>query len=71
MKARVKVQPTGLLNGEAWPEAGETVNLPDSVAKDMIGSGDLEEIKAPAKKAEKKVEKAVALTAKVETRKKS
>lgn len=72
MKARVKVQPSGLLNGEPWPEPGKTVDLPESVTQGMIAAGDLEEIKAtPAKKAEPKVEKAVAPKANVETREKS
>jgi hypothetical protein len=77
MKARVKVQPSGLLSvegklGVPWPEVGETVDLPESVAKDMIAAGVLEEIK-PAKKvaAKDKVEKRPASKAGVETRKKS
>lgn len=68
-KFRVKVQPSGLLNSYPWPEAGETVDLPDSVGKDMVASGALEEIK-PAKKADKRVETATASKAKTETRKK-
>jgi hypothetical protein len=72
MKARVKVRPSGLLNARPWPEEGETVDLPESVAKDMIAAGALEEIK-PAKKAatKDKAEKRPASTASVETRKKS
>jgi topoisomerase IA-like protein len=54
-KYTVKVQPLGLLSvageiGVPWPEAGETVDLPESVGKDMVASGALEE-KKPAKKA--------------------
>jgi hypothetical protein len=32
MKVRVKVQPSGLLNGSLWPEVGETVDLPESAS---------------------------------------
>jgi hypothetical protein len=69
-KYTVKAPPAGLFNGKPWPEAGATVDLADEVAEGMVASGILEK-KAAAKKAEKKVEKAVAPTAKVETRKKS
>jgi hypothetical protein len=52
---------------------GETIDLPDAVAKDMIAAGHLEDVKAPAKKAaaksEDKVEKRPASKANVETRK--
>jgi hypothetical protein len=79
MKVRIKVQPSGLLNAEPWPEAGETIDLPDAVAEEMIASGALEAIKEkPAKKAAAKkaaepadkVEKRPASTKGVETRKK-
>lgn len=68
MKVRVKVRPSGLLNGDFWPEVGETVDLPDAVAEAMIAAGHLEAVKAPAKKTEPKVEKRPASQAKVEKR---
>jgi len=58
MKVRVKVQPLGLLNAQPWPAVGETVDLPDEVAKEMIAAGHVEEAKAPAKKAAAKPDKA-------------
>jgi hypothetical protein len=75
MKVRIKVQPSGLLNAEPWPEVGETIDLPDAVAEEMIAAGALEAVKdKPAKKAaakpEDKVEKRPASTKGVETRKK-
>jgi hypothetical protein len=71
-KYTVKVQPLGLLNGNPWPEVGETIELPDAVAKGMVAAGHLEDVK-PAKKAaaksEDRVEKRPASKANVETRK--
>lgn len=61
MKVRIKVRPTGLLNGRDWPEVGEVIDLPDVVAESM---GDAVE---PVKDAPK-VEKRPAPTAKVEKR---
>ena len=52
MKVRVKVQPSGLLNTQPWPEVGETVDLPDEIAEDMAKAGHVEIVKA-----EKKTEK--------------
>lgn len=71
MKVRVKVRPLGLLNGYPWPEVGESVDLPDAVAKDMVASGAVEEAKAAKKACAKpdKSEKATASKADVETRK--
>jgi hypothetical protein len=72
-KYTVKVQPLGLLNSYPWPEAGETVDLPESVGKDMVASGALEE-KKPAKTAATTpdaAEKRPASKAATETRKKS
>lgn len=66
MKVRIKVQPSGLLNSEPWPEVGETIDLPDAVAETMAGAGAVEIVKA----APKKVEKRPAPKADVETRKK-
>jgi hypothetical protein len=61
----VKEQPSGLINGQVWPEVGESIDLPDEVAAGMVDSGVLEK----PKKAEKKVEKRPASKANVETRK--
>lgn len=73
-KAKVLVQPTGLLNARPWPEAGETVDLPDAVIEGMVASGHVEVAKPDpkprvTKAAAAKVEKRPARTADVETRK--
>jgi hypothetical protein len=54
MRVRVKVQPSGLINGVPWPDVGEEVELPDSVAEDMAASGWVEHVKAGKGKAEKR-----------------
>ena len=54
MKVRIKVQPTGLLNGAPWPEVGETLDAPAVVADDLIASGVAEAVKEPAAKVEKR-----------------
>ena len=46
---RVKVQPSGLINGVPWPDVGEDVELPDSVAEDMAEAGWVEQVKAAGK----------------------
>jgi hypothetical protein len=72
MKARVKVRPSGWLNGQEWPQEGETVDLPEDVAKGMIEAGTLEAVKAApavkaaAKPAAKPVVKAAAVKKAVE-----
>ena len=75
-KYTVKAPPSGLFNGQPWPEAGKTVELAEEVGEGMVTSGILEKKGAakPAKKAAKKpdtAEKATASKADVETRKKS
>lgn len=70
-KVRIIVRPTGLINGQEWPEAGQTMDLPKSVAEGMAAAGDVE-IVADAKPVDKtaaKVEKRPAPKANVETRK--
>ena len=67
MKVRVIQRPTGLLNGVEWPEEGETIDLPDAVAKGMIEAGTVG--KLSEKKKADKVEKRPAPTEGVETRK--
>lgn len=73
MKVRMIEQPNGLLNGEPWPEAGSTADLPDVVAEDMIASGRAEKVAPAAKKTAAAkpdpAEKRPAATDKVETRK--
>jgi hypothetical protein len=73
MKVRIKVRPSGLLNGREWPEAGGVIDLPDAVAKGMIESGDAKALtKAEAEeKADEspKVETRPANTDDAETRK--
>lgn len=39
MKVRMKVQPTGLLNGRDWPEVGDEIEVPDVVGADLCASG--------------------------------
>ena len=46
MQVRIITQPTGLFNGSFWPAAGETADLPDVVATDLLASGYAEVIKA-------------------------
>lgn len=53
MKVRIKVQPSGLLNDRAWPEAGEEIDVPDVVGADLCGSGVAEPV-AERAKAEKR-----------------
>lgn len=50
MKVRIVNQPLGCINGQAWPEPGETIDLPDNIAEGMIGAGDVEKASTPAKK---------------------
>ena len=77
MKVRVKVRPGGLLNGQEWPEVGDTLDLPDVVAEGMISAGAVEAVekkaaKKPAKKAAAKpdtAEKRPAAKGATETRK--
>jgi hypothetical protein len=71
MKVKIVNRPSGILNGQPWPEVGEEIDLPDIVAEGMADAGAVEIVKAkPAKKAAaKKAETATASKAKVETRK--
>ena len=53
-KVRIKVRPSGLINGREWPKVGEVLDLPAVVVESM---GDaLEPVKAekPVDKAEKR-----------------
>jgi hypothetical protein len=55
MKVRIKVRPTGYINGQSWPAVGETMDLPQVVAESM---GDwLDVVKAETRPAKGKVEK--------------
>ena len=45
MKVRVLIQPTGLINGQPWAEAGEEMDLDDGAAELMIEAGWLERSK--------------------------
>lgn len=53
MKVRIKVQPSGLLNGREWPEAGSEIDVPDVVGADLCSSGAAEPV-AEKKAAEKR-----------------
>ncbi|WP_125777189.1 hypothetical protein [Antribacter gilvus] len=55
MKVRVKVRPSGLINGRVWPEVGETIDLPDSVVVGMLNAGQVEAVKAAPAEPEKAV----------------
>lgn len=52
-KVKIKVRPSGLINGREWPEVGEVMDLHDVVAADMAAAGYLEVVKA-AEKVEKR-----------------
>lgn len=65
-KVKILVQPSGLINGVEWPEAGETIDVPEVVAVSMAEAGHVEIVK-PAAKTEK-VEKRPASTEAVEKR---
>ena len=39
MRVRVLVQPTGLINGQPWPEPGGELDLEDVHAQPMIEAG--------------------------------
>jgi hypothetical protein len=56
VKVRIKVRPSGLLNGREWPEAGGVIDLPDAVAEGMIASGDAEKLTKAEAEAEEKTE---------------
>jgi hypothetical protein len=69
MKARIKVQPTGLYNGDAWPEPGQVVDLPDHVAEGMIAAGIVERVVEAKPEPKPRTEKRPAARKGVETRK--
>lgn len=60
---RILVRPSGCYNGLPWPAVGETLDLPDGVAKDMADVGHVEVVQLP-----KPVEKRPASSARVEKR---
>jgi hypothetical protein len=51
MKVKILVRPSGAFNGEVWPEVGETMDLPETVAKGMAATGHVEIASAAAQKA--------------------
>lgn len=53
MKVRMKLRLTGTRNGERWPEAGETKELPASEALDLIREGLAEAVAEDKPKVEK------------------
>lgn len=46
MKVKVKVRPSGLVNGQQWPEVGTVLDVPDHIAEGMIAAGHLARLKA-------------------------
>ena len=69
MKIRLLISIDGTIDGQAWPPKGETIDLPDHVARDMIFNKYAEEVGKTAKVETATVEP-VAETA-TKTRKKS
>lgn len=55
-KVKIVKQPSGLINTQPWPEVGETVELPDTVAEDMAEAGWVEVLKVEKRPAAKKAE---------------
>jgi hypothetical protein len=51
MKVKMIASITGTRNGQDWPAAGETVDLPDAEARDLVAGGlavELDKKAAPA-----------------------
>lgn len=44
MKIRMLKQPTGLLNGRPWADAGECMEVPDVVGADLCAAGAAEPV---------------------------
>lgn len=44
MKVRIKIRPSGLINGQYWPKVGETIDLPDGVALGMLKARQVEPV---------------------------
>lgn len=55
-KVKVVKRPSGLINTQPWPEVGEEIELPDTVAKDMAEAGWVEAVKVEKRPASKKAE---------------
>lgn len=49
MKIKMTMQPTGLLNGEPWPEVGEEIEVHDVVAVDLLNAGMADAVEAAPK----------------------
>lgn len=47
MKVNLKVSVSGLRDGKPWPDRGETVDLPDDEAAQMIAAGQAEPVEKP------------------------
>ncbi|MBZ2197270.1 hypothetical protein [Occultella gossypii] len=52
MKVRIKVRPTGSVNGHPWPAVGEVIDLADVSALGMIEAGQVEVVTERAAKVE-------------------
>jgi hypothetical protein len=60
VKVRIVNQPTGILNGQPWPERGEVFEVPDAAGADMCASGIAEPVvedRSEKRPAAKRVEK--------------
>lgn len=58
MKVRMKIRPTGYISLDGgplnvWPAVGSVVELPDTVAEDLIGSGHAEKVRLAKPDADK------------------
>lgn len=49
-KFKVKVRPSGLINGQEWPDVDEVVELDDAVGDGMADAGWLERVKKVEKR---------------------
>lgn len=39
MKVKMLIEISGTIDGQPWPGRGETADLPDHIASDLIGNG--------------------------------
>lgn len=73
MKMRIKVRPTGYVSLDggplvAWPPVGTVVDLPDTIADDLISSGRAEKVRIAKAEPIEKVETRPAANADEERR---
>lgn len=49
MRVEIRVQITGLRDGQPWPAPGQVVDLPDAEAVDMLAAGLVAPLPEPVK----------------------